>query len=228
MKRKAREKVRAVYYGGPDPRCGIADLAKYYSLYLDEMHVVNSLKLLQLYRQEYQHLDMYWLLSERCRQVMRELEEFAKATGFAIHFYDPLESSDPPLWQQVAEVTTKDLHEARIRNAALRYFKEPRISAGMITGVNIALHNSLKLGAFPITQERKLHNLTLKKLGSAVEALKHAEPVAVSALNVMLSQYRLTNLYSFQILEKVALPLAPLDEDKIAKLRCSGRFESSG
>ena len=190
------------------------------------MHVVDSLKLLQLYRQEYQHLDTYWLLTERCRQVMRELEEFARATGFAIHFYDPLESSDQHLWRQIAAATTRDLQEAKLRDAALAYFEEPRISAGMITGVNIALHNSLKLGAFPVTQERRLHDLTLRKLHSAVEALKHAEPAAASALNVMISQYHLTNLYSFQILEKVALPLAPLDEDRIAKLRRSGRFES--
>jgi hypothetical protein len=220
-----QETLRIVYYGALDPRSGIKAVVKRYALYFNEMHVVNGLKLLQIYEREYRDFEHFDLAIQRCKKVMDDLRDFSQTTGFAINFYDPLEISNSQLWKMVEQATERDL-QTDLRKEAVDAFKSEDIAAGMITGVNIALAKSIELTSAPITNETYLHDLAMKKFDVALEDIKNSHPYLKDSFRELFhSNYNFANLYGFDIFKRLDLPVADLSDEAIAELRKTNRFE---
>lgn len=218
------EPLRVVYYGGLDPSSGISEVAKKYALYFDEMYVVNSYKLLELYEKEYEYFEYYNIL-ERCKTIMDDLREFSKTTGFKISFYDPIEKSNINLWKLITEVTERDLREEELKKEAVNLFGSGDVTTGMLTGINIALSKSIEMSCSPITNEIKLNNLTLKKMDIIIRKTKESF-FKESLEKTIYRKFNPMNLYGFEIFNKLPLPLGDLSEKKIAELRQEKKFEN--
>jgi len=218
--------LRVVYYGALDPRSKMEDIVKKYSLYFDEMYVVDSSKLLEIYKREYEEFEYYYIVVERCKKIMESLKEFSKETGFLIHFYEPIEISNQGLWNLITQITEIDL-KSNLGKEALKSFKSEEISGGMLTGINIALGNSIEFSAAPITNEYQLFSLTQKKFTEKMSELRKIDPSIYeeSLKKAFLSKYNIDNLYGFEILRRLSLPISALSSDKIATLRWNKNFE---
>lgn len=222
-----KDKLKGVYYGGLDPRSRITSIAKKYALYFDELHVVNSLKLLELYKKPLSEIGKYSTIADKYKTVMSEINEFSEATGFTVSFYDPIETSNAKLWKLVIETTENDLREARMTQEALKTFQPNHIAEGMITGINIALAKSIELSSAPITNELALHELAMKKVNVALAKFQESDLLPKKlGQRFFLSKEQITNLYGFEILNRLPLPVGELSERKIAELRGSPKFEN--